>query len=159
MRTFESSVLETGVHHHAAAETQIAASRPGALCLLTPDDLETLRNAFAKGEVPHDFNTKLKKLAGDTLLHQFVEQNCRLFMALLMAVEHGSFREGTRAEHERLLQVLAYVKKDNDAIPDYKPNGFLDDQREVRAATTEMSGLLQSFKAWRLRHQVPGMWL
>ena len=75
-----------------------------------------------------------------------------------MATEDGSFREGSPAERERLLRVLAYVRKDDDAIPDYKPEGFTDDQREIRSATVELSTLIQAFKAWRLRHQVPMLW-
>ena len=61
------------------------------------------------------------------------------------------------AERERLLRVLAYVRKDEDAIPDYTPEGFKDDQREMRAARVELSGMIQAFKAWPLRHQVPGI--
>jgi hypothetical protein len=57
-----------------------------------------------------------------------------------------------------LLRVLAYVRKDDDAIPDNRPDGFVDDQQEIRAMLNEMGGLLQSFKMWRLRHQVPEMW-
>jgi len=75
-----------------------------------------------------------------------------------VATEDGSFREGSPAERERLLRVLAYVRKDDDAIPDYRPEGLTDDQREMRAATVELDGLIQAFKAWRLRHQVPLMW-
>ena len=92
------------------------------------------------------------------LTHHFIEQNCRLFAALLVAAADGSFREGSPAERERLLRVLAYVRKDDDAIPDYKPEGFTDDQREIRSATVELSTLIQAFKAWRLRHQVPMLW-
>jgi hypothetical protein len=52
-----------------------------------------------------------------------------------------------------------YVRKDDDVVADYKPNGFLDDQQEVRAAVTELGPLLKTFKTWRLQHQVPRMWL
>ena len=92
------------------------------------------------------------------LSHHFIEQNCGLFAALLLAKEDGSFREGSPAECERLLRVLAYVRKDDDAIPDYKPEGLTDDQKEIRAATVALDGLVQGFKVWRLRHQVPIMW-
>jgi hypothetical protein len=54
--------------------------------------------------------------------------------------------------------VLAYVRKDVDAIPDYQPEGFADDQQEIRSAATELSALIQAFKAWRLRYQVPVIW-
>jgi hypothetical protein len=87
-----------------------------------------------------------------------VTQNSRLFFALLLAALDDSFIEATPSERERLLRVLAYVRKDDDAIPDYLPSGFADDQHEVRAAATELRPMLQAFKVWRLRHQVPGMW-
>jgi len=108
--------------------------------------------------LPADFLGKLKRLKDGDLSHHFIEQNCRLFAALIVATEAGSFRECNPAERERLLRVLAYVRKDEDAIPDYQPEGFKDDRRETRAATVELDGLIQAFKAWRLRHQVPLMW-
>jgi hypothetical protein len=54
--------------------------------------------------------------------------------------------------------VLAYVRKDDDAIADYKQNGFVDDQREVQAAAADLASLLNHFKSWHLCHQVPGLW-
>ena len=108
--------------------------------------------------MPPDFLAKLKRLKDGDLSHHFIDQNCRLFAALLVATGDGSFREGSPAERERLLRVLAYVRKDDDAIPDYKPEGLTDDQREMRAAVAELGSLIQGFKAWRLRNQVPVMW-
>src|SRR5881396_3474285 len=134
-------------------------SRPALLQWITPHELEALRDALGRGCLPPDFLGKLKRLKDGDLSHHFIEQNCRLFAALLMATEDGSFREASPAERERLLRVLAYVRKDDDAIPDYRPDGLADDQREMRAATVELRGLIQAFKAWRLRHQVPAMWL
>lgn len=137
---------------------QPTAARMSFLYLVTDQDLQQMRNAVARGTMPPDFEAKLRKLAAGSLLHRSVEQNCRLFVALLMATHAGDFLEADDSECERLLRVLAYVRKDDDATPDYKPEGFADDQREVRAVAMELSALLQAFKAWRLRHQVPGMW-
>src|SRR5216117_1075861 len=134
------------------------ASRPALLQWIAPHELEALRDALARGGLPPDFLGKLKRMTDGDLTHHFIEQNCRLFAALLVATEDGSFREGSPAERERLLRVLAYVRKDDDAIPDYQPEGFTDDQREMRSATVALDGLIQRFKAWRLRHQVPIMW-
>jgi hypothetical protein len=120
--------------------------------------LEAVRSALARGGLPSDFLGKLRDLRDDDLSHRFIEQNCRLFAELLLATEEGSFRDVSPAARERLLRVLAYVRKDDDAIPDYTPEGFADDQQEVRAAMLELGTLLQKFKAWRLRHQVPAMW-
>lgn len=125
---------------------------------ITAHEVEALREALSRGCLPPDFHRKLRGLAGGDLSDRFIEQNCRLFAALLLATGEGTFREGSRTERERLLRVLAYVRKEHDAIPDCQPGGLKDDQREVRAATVELGGLLQAFKAWRLRHQVPGMW-
>src|SRR5213083_2086178 len=136
---------------HSPARTLV--SRPALSQWITPHELEALRDALARGALPPDFLGKLKRLKDGDLSHHFIEQNCRLFAALLVAAEDGSFREGSPAERERLLRVLAYVRKDDDAVPDYKPEGFADDQREMRAATVALDGLIQRFKAWRLRHQ------
>ena len=134
------------------------ASRPALLHLITAHELEALRAALARGHLPSDFQEKLRKLGAGELSHRFIEQNCRLFAALLLATGEGAFRDVSPAERERLVRVLAYVRKEDDAIPDYTPEGFTDDQQEVRAVMAELGGLLQAFKAWRLRHQVPAMW-
>jgi len=131
---------------------------PGLLHLVTTHDLHELRAALARGSLPPDFEAKLARLAGGNLIERFVEQNSRLFVALLLAAQDGLFVRITGPERDHLLRLLAYVRKDDDAVPDYRPDGFLDDQREVRAATAELGPLLQTFKAWRLCHQVPAMW-
>lgn len=134
------------------------ASRPALLHLITAHEVEAMRWALARGHLHPDFLEKLRKLGRGDLSHRFIEQNCRLFAALLMATEEGGFRDINPAERERLVRVLAYVRKEDDAIPDYSPEGFRDDQQEVLAVVVELGGLLQAFKAWRLRHQVPAMW-
>lgn len=138
---------------------QPTASRMSFLCLVTAEDMQQMRNAIARGTMPTDFEAKLRKLAGGSLIHASVEQNCRLFIALLTAAHDGAFVEADESERERLLRLLAYVRKDNDAMPDYKPEGFVDDQHEVRVVATELGALLRAFKAWRLRHQVPNLWV
>ncbi len=137
---------------------QVRPIRPGLLHLVTAHDVQELIGALARGRVPPDLETKLRKLHEGDLLQRSVEQNSRLFFALLLAGLDSSFAAATPAERERLLQVLAYVRKDDDAVPDYRVGGFVDDHQEVRAAALELAPLLQGFKAWRLRHQVPGMW-
>jgi len=97
-------------------------------------------------------------MSGGDLSHRYIEQHCQLFAALLVAAEAGSFRDVTPAKRERLLRVLAYVRKDEDAIPEGFLGGFADDQREILAVTIELRSLLQIYKAWRLRHQVPLLW-
>jgi hypothetical protein len=119
---------------------------PGFLNLVSPQELQQLRDSLLDGRPPRD------------LLQRFVEQNSRLIISLLFAAYSGEFRQANRASLERLLRVLAYVRKDEDAIPDSRPDGYVDDQQEIRAMLNEMGDLIQSFKMWRLRHQVPEMW-
>ena len=155
--TRRSILVTTRVTAAVVFTIQPTASRMSFLYLVTDGDLQQMRNAIARGTMPTDFEAKLRKLAGGSLLHVSVEQNCRLFIALLMAAHDGDFVADELAG-ERLLQVLAYVRKDDDAMPDYKPDGFADDLHEVRAVAMELGALLQAFKEWRLRHQVPRMW-
>jgi len=133
-------------------------SRPALSHWITAHELEALTVALSRGCLPPDFLRKLSRLTKGDLNDHFIEQHCRLFAALIVATEDGSFRGVSRSDRERLLRVLAYVRKDDDAIPDYRPDGFADDQQEMRAATVELSSLIKAFKAWRLRNQVPAMW-
>src|SRR5690349_23474782 len=76
---------------------------PGFLHLVSPHELQELRDALLDGRVPRDLELKLARLSGGSLLHRFVEQNSRLMIALLVAAYSGSFREANRAGLERLL--------------------------------------------------------
>ena len=159
MKSWRSGAVENCATDQVRSVAPMPMAQPGLLYLVTPHDVQGLRSALAQGRLPADLETKLARLAGGNLSERYVEQNCRLVVALLLAAQENSFTQATPADRERLLRVLAYVRKDDDAIPDYKPGGFLDDQQEVRAAATELKPLLLDFKVWRLRHQVPGMWL
>jgi hypothetical protein len=127
--------------------------------LVSPHDLRNLHDGLERGSIPADLEAKLESLAGGDLGQRFINQQCRMIIALLQARQDGSFKHVSPAESERLLQLLAYVRKDDDAVADYCPGGFVDDREEVRAVTIEFGPLLQRFKAWRLEHQVPGLWL
>jgi len=158
MKSHPSTENEFSIHADARPGTLPIVATPGFLNLVTPQELQQLRDALLDGRPPRDLEVKLMQLAHGGLLHRFVEQNSRLIISLLLAAYSGEFRQANRASLERLLRVLAYVRKDDDAIPDFRPNGFMDDQQEIRAMLNEMGDLLQSFKRWRLRHQVPEMW-
>jgi len=158
MKTCATNLVEDCAISQIRSGPGQASLRPGHLHLVSAQELQGLGDALARGQVPLDLEAKLDRLAKGNLGHCFIEQNCRTIVALLVAAQNGSFKAASRAECERLLRLLAYVRKDEDAVPDYRPDGFSDDQQEVRAVTTQLSGLLQGFKAWRLRHQVPGMW-
>ena len=149
-----------GRHYPVGLQTHANSPlyRPGFLHLVTTHDLEALRNELERGETPLDFQAKLRRLSDGDLVHRYVAKHSTDFIALLLAAQEGIFRKIGQAEIERLLQVLAYVRKDEDAIPDYRSDGLIDDPQEVHAAVLELGPLLQSFKAWHLRHQVPAMW-
>jgi hypothetical protein len=158
MQNFRTDVAKDWTAGHTRFEAPTPPWRSGLLHLVTPHDIQSLRTALAHGRLPPDFEAKLARLHEGDLIHRFVEQNSRLFFVLLIAALESAFTGSTPADRERLLRVLAYVRKDDDAIPDYRPGGFLDDQQEVRAAAKELAHVLHAFKVWRLRHQVPAMW-
>jgi hypothetical protein len=102
---------------------------------------------------------KLCRLEGGSLLDRYVAKHSRLLIALLQASYQGLFHDLSRAEREPVLRILAYVRKEEDAVPDYRRDGFRDDAQEIRALEAKSAPLLQRFKHWRLRHQVPAIWL
>ncbi len=134
------------------------AARRSALSLVSETEWRQLEQALASGIVPADLEMKLARLSGDNLVHGRLRQNCRLLLGLLDAAREGAFRGLNATQHDRLTRVLAYVRKDDDAIPDFRPDGFIDDHREVQAVCAELQPLLREFKCWRLRHLVPQMW-
>ena len=158
MRTCEENSLEDWAASNGPTARQ-AGLRANPLHLVTVHDFQNLRDELIRGNVPADLEAKLIKLARDNLARRSIEQNCRTIIALLQAAQQCAFKEASPEACERLLQVLAYVRKDDDAIPDYRPDGFTDDLEQIRAVGTQLGPLLRSFKAWRLRHQVPGMWV
>ena len=158
MKSYRSDVLRDPVPHQGCRCAQPPLVRSGLGYLVTANDVQELRTALVTGKLPADFEAKLTRLGKGSLVERYVEHNSRLFFALLLASMKSSFREASTSDRERLLRVLAYVRKDDDAIPDYLSGGFIDDQQEVRAAAMELGPLLQAYRAWRLRHQVPAMW-
>ena len=158
MKTWDNSTVEHYASDLAQLRTQPLALRSGSLHLVSGHELQALREALARGALPPDFEAKLTRLAEGDLTQRFLARTSRLFVALLLAARDGSFKEASPADCERLLRVLAYVRKDDDAIADYRVGGFMDDQQEMRMALAELHPLLKSFKAWRLRYQVPEMW-
>jgi hypothetical protein len=158
MKTWTNHTVQHYANDLALPRAEQLTSRPSALCLVSLHELKALSAALACGALPPDFEAKLTRLAEGDLIHRFLAQNGRLFAALLLAAQDGSFKGASRADCERLLRVLAYVRKEDDAIPDYQIGGFTDDQQEMRMAVSQLQPLLSSFKAWRLRNQVPAMW-
>ncbi len=158
MRTWELNVIEDLASNQSRPPARQPALLPHRLHLVSSHEFQDLHQRLARGQVPPDLESKLVKLSQGDLAHRSIEQNCRTIIALLQAAHEGSFKAASPQQCDRLLRVLAYVRKDDDAIPDYRLDGFVDDQQEMRLATRELDSLLQNFKAWRLRHQVPAMW-
>jgi len=159
MRSYRSDILEQRATNRVRVGVQPPLVRSGFGYLVTANDVQDLRAAVVKGRLPADFEAKLTKLGEGSLIERYVEHNCRLIFALLVAALQGSFIQASASDRERFLRVLAYVRKDDDAIPDYLSGGYMDDQQEVRTAATELGSLLQAYRGWRLRHEVPCMWL
>jgi hypothetical protein len=159
MKTRAYNTVGSYEHEPASRTGPRPALRPSSLYLISAHELRELREALSRGQLPADFEAKLSRLAEGDLLHRFLARNCRLFTLLLLAAQEGAFKEANPAQCDRLLRVLAYVRKNDDAVPDYRVGGFVDDQQEVRAALDEFQDLLKAFKLWRLRHQVPELWL
>src|SRR5208282_2996193 len=145
MKAMARRVIEDFTASPSCSGSVGPAFRSNYLHLVTSHELGELRNALAKERLPLDFEAKLVELAGGDLVHHFLEQNCRTFLALLLAAQGGAFKGANSAECERLLRVLAYVRKNDDAIPDYRPDGFADDLVEVRAVAAEFKPLLHAF--------------
>ena len=136
----------------------LAPTRPAALHLVTPHELHALRQALRDGKLPVDLAAKLARLSAVDLRERYLQQNSVLFIGLWTAAETGAFVRARPEEREQLLRMLAYVRKDDDAIPDTWPGGFDDDHDLMRWLCGELRSVLESYKAWHLTHRVPLLW-
>src|SRR4051812_17889568 len=130
MKLTESTESSMQPNFAPAYSAQKRAAQPSHLYLVSPTEVQDLRNQLTRGCLPLDLDTKLAKLAQGSLAHCFIEQNCRTMIDVLQAVFTGSFKAISPRELDILLRVLAYVRKDDDASPDYCRDGFIDDQKE-----------------------------
>ena len=148
-------------HGHETASSQHPAfqvTKPGFLYLVSLSEQDALLKELQRGQAPPDFQAKLDRLSTGDLIQRYVAKHATDFINLLLAQQHALFPKLAPADRERLLRVLAYVRKDDDAVPDYRPDGLVDDQQEVHSAVLELAPLIRTFKAWHLRHQVPALW-
>src|ERR1043166_3809496 len=90
---------------------------PHRLHLVSAHELQDLRQWLKRGAVPYDFEIKLRNLSRGALAHGSIERNCRTIVELLRGVYQGEYKGTSPASCERLLRALAYVRKDDDAIP------------------------------------------
>ena len=158
MKTLEAFMNEKPVFAPLCTPMGQSSLLPNRLHLVSAHELQDLRQWLKRGALPPDFELKVHSLSRGDLAHRSLAQNCRTIVELLRAVYVGAYKGASPANCDRLLRGLAYVRKNDDAIPDYRPDGFKDDLEEMRLLTNDLNSLLQEFKAWRLRHQVPAMW-
>jgi len=131
---------------------------PEALNLVTDREMEALCNAMRLGRVPLDLKAKLGRLRTDDPREFYLKRQSELLIALLMAPGAADFCHVHPDDWQRLLRMLAYVRKDDDAIQDTCPGGFVDDHDLMRMTCTELCSELETFKAWHLSHRVSLLW-
>src|SRR5437660_4456862 len=98
MKWVEYDSTEDDLIAQVGVGTVTRASRPEFLHVVTPGEIEDLRQAIARRVLPPDFETKLGQLAGGSLTHRFVERTCRLFSALVWAAQDERFMDATKAD-------------------------------------------------------------
>ena len=79
-------------------------------------------------------------------------------ISLLTAAESGEYRQAAPEDCKQLLRVIAYLRKDDDAIPDSLRGGFADDQDLMRLVCGQLKPELDRYKSWHLACRVPLLW-
>jgi hypothetical protein len=126
--------------------------------MVTEAEVQVLGAALRRGHVPPDLVAKLGRLRTDDPKELYLQKQSLILEWLLMS---PAAREGCRLgprEGDRLLRMLAYVRKDEDAIPDTWPGGMADDHDLMRLTCAEFREVLDAFKAWHLSRRVPTLW-
>src|SRR5256885_1660158 len=100
MKWLEETSTEDGAIIQAGPAPVQPASRPGCLHVVMSDEIENLRQAITRRTLPADFEEKLGRLADGDLTHRFVERTCRLFAALVLAVQDERFAAASKADCE-----------------------------------------------------------
>jgi hypothetical protein len=129
-----------------------------ALKLVSETEMQALCDALRQNHVPADLRAKLDRLRTDDPKEYYLKQQSELLASLLMSPAAQEFCLVRPRDCERLLRMLAYVRKDDDAIPDTWPGGMVDDHDLMRLTCTELREALDTFKAWHLSRRVPLLW-
>jgi len=129
-----------------------------ALEMVTKAEMESLCDSLHQDHVPADLRAKLDRLRTDDPKELYLKQQSLLLASLLMSPAARDFCSLRPNVCQRLLRMLAYVRKDDDAIPDTWPGGMADDHDLMRMTCTEYREALETFKAWHLSRRVPLMW-
>jgi hypothetical protein len=132
---------------------------PSALGLVSEGEVRSLDADLERGIVPPDLARKLEFLDPTDVVEGGLRQRAYRILDLLAAVRDGAYPDLSVVQRERLLRVLAYVRKDDDAVPDSRrPGGFADDLVEARSAFRDLGPVLDKFTRWHLTHRVPRLW-
>jgi hypothetical protein len=126
--------------------------------MVTEAEMKALCDALHHDRVPTDLRAKLDRLRADDPRDLYLRQQSLLLASLLMSPAARGFCRLRQHDCERLLRMLAYVRKDDDAIPDTWPGGMADDHDLMRLTCTELREALDAFKAWHLSRRVPLLW-
>lgn len=130
----------------------------GALNMISSQEMNVLCHTLQKGLTPSDLAAKLSKLRDDSPKEYYLKQQSELLLSLLKSQASAEFCRIHPDECQLLLRALAYVRKDDDAVPDTLPGGFDDDHDVMRAVCVELKSSLDRFKAWHLTRRVPLLW-
>ncbi len=126
--------------------------------MVTAWELEALCHALRERRIPADLKAKVAGFRVDDPKEFYLKRQSELLLAFLLAPEASQYCRLRPDDCQRLLRVLAYVRKDDDAIPDTRPGGFVDDHDLMRMTCTELGQVLDAFKAWHLSRRVAHLW-
>ena len=129
-----------------------------ALEMVTKAEMEALGDALQQNRVPQDLRAKLDWLRADDPKEFYLKQQSLLLASLLMSPAAREFCVLRPDDCERFLRMLAYVRKNDDAIPDLWPDGMADDHDLMRVTCRELREAIAAFKAWHLSRRVPLLW-
>jgi hypothetical protein len=139
-----------------------STQRPSVACeafgLITPYEVSSLREVLREGRVPWDLLHKLHRLRSDDYKEHYLQRQSWVLLSLLLAAGEQGFKDISLWDRERLIRMMAYVRKDEDAIPDSMPHGYDDDHDLMRMTCAQLGPVLEAFKAWHLLRQVPKLW-
>ena len=126
--------------------------------MVTEAEIKALNEALDQGHLPADLRAKLGGLRTDDPRELYLKRQSLLLGSLLMSPAAVAYCRLHPRVGERLLRMLAYVRKDDDVIPDTWSGGMADDHDLMRLTCRELREVLDTFKAWHLARRVPSLW-
>jgi hypothetical protein len=126
--------------------------------MVTEAEINALCDSLREDRVPADLQAKLDRLRTDDPKESYLKRQSLLLASLLMSPSARGFCRLRPHDCERLLRMLAYVRMDDDAIPDTWSGGMADDHDLMRLTCADLREALETFKAWHLSRRVPLLW-